>query len=91
LNSTIGFFHPFNHAIDPPRDACDILGAMAKIMQKVKHALTPSVHHTVASHGAMLTILWISLTFLSMGFMWALIVLYDRILLLEDAIRILAA
>lgn len=64
---------------------------MAKLMQKVKSAMMSPMHHTVASHGAMLTILWISLSFLSLGFMWALVVMYDRILLLEDAIRILAA
>lgn len=62
-----------------------------KVMHKIKEALTPEFHKTVAHQSAMITILWVSLLFLAFGVMWALVLMYDRILLLEEAIRVLAA
>jgi len=64
---------------------------MASIVNKVKKVLMPGIYHTVATHSAMLTAFWIIMIFFAFGVMWAFVLMLDRIMLLEDAIRVLAA
>lgn len=64
---------------------------MPTLTQKVKEAFTPKLHHTVSTHSALITILWISLVILSLGYALCLFSLYMRVLRLEDAVRVLGA
>ena len=62
----------------------------SKLVKTIKEKLTPDIVHMVHRHHAALTIAWISSIFFIFGFALALFVLYNKILMLEAAIAVLA-
>jgi hypothetical protein len=64
---------------------------MAKILQEIKKKLTPNVVHQVHRHETVLTIVWVSSVLMAFGLALGLFCVYNRILILEQAVRVLAA
>ena len=63
----------------------------SKIVKTIKDKLTPEIVHTVQRHHAALQIMWIAAFFFILGFGLALFSLYNKILVLETAIAVLAS
>lgn len=64
---------------------------MAKLMKSLKDKFTPHIVHDVHRQGSMLTILWVTSTLLAVGFGLALLCVYYRLLILQQAVMVLGA
>lgn len=64
---------------------------MPRIIKKLRDKLTPQIYHKVSDHHHWLMIIGVSFVFISFGYALALVLLYDKILILEAAIRVLAS
>jgi hypothetical protein len=64
---------------------------MPRIVKKIKDTFTPHIFHQVSQHEHILTITWVTFVLMSLGFACALVLMYNRILILEDAIRVIGA
>ena len=64
---------------------------MPKFVKSLKDKLTPHIFQTVSQHHNWLTIIGVSLALLSLGFACVLVVLYNKILVLEAAVNVLGS
>ncbi|HWR00173.1 MAG TPA: hypothetical protein VN397_05010 [Candidatus Methylomirabilis sp.] len=64
---------------------------MPKLVKSIKEKLTPQIFHTVSQHHNWLTIIGVSFVFITFGYALAFVLLYNKILLLEAAISVLAS
>ena len=64
---------------------------MAKLISSVKDKLTPGFVRDVHRHSVMLTIVWVSGALLFLGMALAMLCLYNRVLLLEQVVTVLAS
>jgi len=64
---------------------------MAKLMKTLRDHFTPHIVHDVRKQATLLTILWVASTLVAFGFALALVCLYSRVLVLEQAIVMLAS
>jgi hypothetical protein len=64
---------------------------MTKLLKTLRDQLTPHIVIDVRRQGVMLTILWVTSTLVAFGLALALVCLYSRILILEQAITALAS
>jgi hypothetical protein len=64
---------------------------MPRIVKAIKDKLTPHIYKSVAQHEHILTITWVSFVLVSLGFACALVLMYNHILILEQAVNVLGA
>lgn len=72
-----------------PRSFCHM--ATNKLIKTIKEKFTPNIVHEVHRQGTWLTILWVSSALICFGITLGLFCMYTRILMLEQAIRVLAS
>jgi hypothetical protein len=64
---------------------------MPRLVKKIKDTFTPHIFHQVSQHEHILTILWVSSLLVALGITCALVLMYNRILTLEQAVNVLGA
>jgi hypothetical protein len=64
---------------------------MTKILKTLREHLTPHIVYDVRRQGVLLTILWVTSTLVAFGLALALVCVYSRVLVLEQAIVMLAS
>ncbi len=64
---------------------------MAKLINSIKDKLTPNIVREVHRNAVTLTIVWVSGALLFLGMALALLCMYNRMLMLEQVIAVLAA
>jgi hypothetical protein len=64
---------------------------MPRIVKTIKDKLTPHIFKAVAQHEHILTILWVTFVLVSLGIACTLVLMYNRILVLEQAVNVLGA